>query len=85
MEKRSFIDLFCGVGGFRQALESHGHGCVFSSDVDPDGFAELDAHCRAHDAAHLISFASADCASDTAAISSANCLADLVANYAAVK
>ena len=36
MEKRSFIDLFCGVGGFRQALQSHGHGCVFSSDVDPD-------------------------------------------------
>lgn len=31
-----FIDLFCGVGGFRQALESLGHRCVFSSDIDKD-------------------------------------------------
>ena len=30
-----FIDLFCGVGGFRWALEALGHNCVFSSDIDP--------------------------------------------------
>lgn len=31
----SFIDLFCGIGGFRFALEELGHACVFSSDDDP--------------------------------------------------
>ena len=30
-----FIDLFCGIGGFRFALEELGHACVFSSDDDP--------------------------------------------------
>jgi DNA (cytosine-5)-methyltransferase 1 len=29
-----FIDLFCGIGGFRRAAESHGMECVFSSDND---------------------------------------------------
>lgn len=29
-----FIDLFCGLGGFRLALESYGATCVFSSDID---------------------------------------------------
>ena len=29
-----FIDLFCGIGGFRLALEKDGHECVFSSDID---------------------------------------------------
>jgi len=29
-----FIDLFCGLGGFRVALESLGCECVFSSDID---------------------------------------------------
>ncbi len=36
MEGLSFIDLFCGVGGFRQALSSLGNTCVFSSDLDKD-------------------------------------------------
>jgi DNA (cytosine-5)-methyltransferase 1 len=36
MEGLNFIDLFCGVGGFRQALGSLGHTCVFSSDWDKD-------------------------------------------------
>lgn len=36
MEKVKYIDLFCGVGGFRHALNSHGIQCVFSSDIDPD-------------------------------------------------
>lgn len=29
-----FIDLFCGIGGFRLALESLGLECVFSSEID---------------------------------------------------
>lgn len=37
-----FIDLFCGIGGFRYAMESVGHKwdiqteCVFSSDIDKE-------------------------------------------------
>ncbi len=29
-----FIDLFCGIGGFRHALEKRGLECVFSSEID---------------------------------------------------
>lgn len=29
-----FIDLFCGLGGFRVAFEKFGCECVFSSDID---------------------------------------------------
>ncbi|MDR3195556.1 MAG: DNA cytosine methyltransferase [Endomicrobium sp.] len=29
-----FIDLFCGIGGFRVALEKRKLECVFSSDID---------------------------------------------------
>ncbi len=29
-----FIDLFCGIGGFRLAFERAGAQCVFSSDWD---------------------------------------------------
>jgi DNA (cytosine-5)-methyltransferase 1 len=31
-----FIDLFCGLGGFHQALQSLGHRCVFASEIDPE-------------------------------------------------
>jgi DNA (cytosine-5)-methyltransferase 1 len=31
-----FIDLFCGIGGFRIPLEKRGLQCVFSSDIDPN-------------------------------------------------
>jgi len=31
-----YIDLFCGIGGFRVAADSLGWQCVFSSDIDPD-------------------------------------------------
>jgi len=33
-KKLKFIDLFCGIGGFRTALNSLGCECVFSSDWD---------------------------------------------------
>jgi DNA (cytosine-5)-methyltransferase 1 len=29
-----FIDLFCGIGGFHQALTKLGFNCVFASDID---------------------------------------------------
>jgi DNA (cytosine-5)-methyltransferase 1 len=29
-----FIDLFCGIGGFRIAFQNQGCECVFSSDID---------------------------------------------------
>jgi len=33
LQKR-FIDLFCGIGGFHQALSREGFSCVFSCDID---------------------------------------------------
>jgi DNA (cytosine-5)-methyltransferase 1 len=40
MEELKFIDLFCGIGGFRQAMDDACRendlipNCVFSSDID---------------------------------------------------
>ena len=33
-DKLKFIDLFCGMGGFRIAFEKNDCKCVFSSDID---------------------------------------------------
>ena len=34
-KKFTFIDLFCGIGGFRIAMQNVGGHCLFSSDIDP--------------------------------------------------
>jgi DNA (cytosine-5)-methyltransferase 1 len=36
LKNLNFIDLFCGIGGFRLALNSFGAKCLFSSDFDKE-------------------------------------------------
>lgn len=32
----TFVDLFCGIGGFRIGLEAAGFECVYANDIDKD-------------------------------------------------
>ena len=36
MKSFKFIDLFCGIGGFHQAMSDLGGECVYASDIDAD-------------------------------------------------
>ena len=36
MSQFTFIDLFCGIGGFHQAMSDLGGKCVYASDIDAD-------------------------------------------------
>lgn len=36
MSQFTFIDLFCGIGGFHQAMSDLGGECVYASDIDAD-------------------------------------------------
>lgn len=36
MEMFKYIDLFCGIGGFHQAMSDLGGECVYASDIDAD-------------------------------------------------
>lgn len=36
MRKFKFIDLFCGIGAFHQAMTKLGGTCVYASDIDSD-------------------------------------------------
>ena len=36
LNNMKFIDLFCGIGGFHQALHRFGCKCVFACDINKD-------------------------------------------------
>ena len=48
----SFIDLFAGIGGLRQAFESVGGECVFTSEWDEYAQRTYKANYRSHEEIH---------------------------------
>src|SRR5207302_2073902 len=61
-QKLRFIDLFCGIGGFRIAFERAGGECVFSSDWDKFSQLTYEANFgeRPHGDIRVIDIASID-------------------------
>ena len=55
-----FIDLFCGIGGFRIAFERAGGQCVFSSDYDKFSQQTYEANFGEHPHGDIHSVAVAD-------------------------
>lgn len=49
--KFKFVDLFCGIGGFHQAMEAMGGECVFAAEIDNDCICTYTANYGI-DAAH---------------------------------
>jgi DNA (cytosine-5)-methyltransferase 1 len=43
-KKFTFIDLFCGIGGFHQAAHSLGGECVFASEIDVEAKRAYEAN-----------------------------------------
>lgn len=49
----TFVDLFCGIGGFRIGLEAAGFECVYANDID-DHAVETYKRNRSPDATYPV-------------------------------
>ena len=58
--KPRFIDLFCGIGGFRYAFERAGAECVFSSDYDKHSQITYEANFKEKPYGDIYAVADAD-------------------------
>lgn len=58
--KPRFIDLFCGIGGFRYAFERAGAECVFSSDYDKHSQITYEANFKEKPHGDIYEVADAD-------------------------
>ncbi len=58
--KLRFIDLFCGIGGFRIAFERAGAECVFSSDYDQHSQITYEANFKEKPHGDIYEVADAD-------------------------
>lgn len=65
-----FIDLFCGIGGFRYAFESVGAKCVFSSDWDKYSQITYEANFgeKPHGDIHAVAVAGSEIHADSQAL-----------------
>ena len=59
-QKLRFIDLFCGIGGFRIAFEKSGAECVFSSDWDKFSRLTYEANFKEQPHGDIYAVADAD-------------------------